>query len=136
MDGVPFDSLFEEFIDYQCINDANIGDEAWEEIKIFDGVKNDINDENNSYRYRVDNLWWHIAQLCIPRCSVKRFKYLVKLAEPVLVLPHGNEELERLISIVRKNKTLGRSFLKLHRTLSSILAVKTMYPESDCPCFQ
>ena len=63
--------------------------------KVSDGVKNDINDENNSYHYRVDILWWHIAQLCIPGYSIKRFKYLIKLAELVLVMPHSNAELEK-----------------------------------------
>ena len=58
----------------------------WEKAKVSDGVKNDINDENNSYHYRVDILWWHIAQFCIPGCSVKRFKYLIKLAQLVLVM--------------------------------------------------
>ena len=72
---------------------------------------------------------------CIPGCSVKRFKYLIRLAEMVLVMPHSNAELERFFSIVRKSKTLERSSLKLDGTLSSIFAVKTMYPESNCPCF-
>ena len=116
------------------MNNADTGDEAWEEAKESDRVKNDINDENNSYQYRVDILWWHIPQLCIPRCSVKRFKYLIKLAELVLAMPHTNAELERLFSIVREKKTLERSFSKLDG--SSILAVKTMYPESNCPCLQ
>ena len=46
-------------------------------------------------------------------------------------MPHSNAELERLFRIVRKNKTLERSSLKIGETFSSILAVKTMYPESD-----
>ena len=46
----------------------------------------------------------------------------------MLVMPHSNAELKRLFSIVRKNKTLEHSSLKLDGTLSSILAVKTMYP--------
>ena len=50
-------------------------------------------------------------------------------------MPHSDAELERLFSIVRKTKTLESSSLKLDGTLSSVLAVKTMYPESDCPCF-
>ena len=51
-------------------------------------------------------------------------------------MPHSDAELERLFSIVRKTKTLESSSLKLDGTLSSVLAVKTMYPESDWPCFQ
>ena len=130
MDGVPVDALYEELLDYQCMNDADTGDEEWEEAKVSDEVKNDINDENNLHHYRADILWWHIAQLCIPGCSGKRFKYLIKLAELLLVMPHSNAELG--FSIVRKNKTLEHSSLHLDGTLSSILAVKTMYPESYC----
>ena len=121
IDGVSVDTLYEEFVDYQCMNDADIVDEAWEEAKVSDGVKNDINDENNSYHYRVDILWWYTAQLCIPGCSVKRFKYLIKLAKLMLIMPHSNAELERLFSIVRKNKTLECSSLKLDGTVSGIL---------------
>ena len=80
MDGVPVHILYEKFIRYQFMNDADIGDGAWEEAKVSDGVKNEINDENNLHHYRVDILWWHIAQLCILGCSVKRFKYSIKLA--------------------------------------------------------
>ena len=75
--------------------------------KVSDGVKNDINDENNSYHYGVDILWWHIAQLCIPGCSVKRFKYLIKLAELVLVMPHSNAEL-----VSEKKQNFRTFFLK------------------------
>ena len=57
MDGVPVDTLYEEFIGYQFMNDADIGDGAWEEAKVSDGVKNEINDENNLHHYRVDILW-------------------------------------------------------------------------------
>ena len=103
MDGVSVDTLYEQFIDYQCMNDADIDDEASEEAKVSDGVKNDISHENNSCYYRVDTLSWYIAQLGIPGCSVKRFKNLIKLAELVLVMLHSNAELERLFSIVRKN---------------------------------
>ena len=58
---------------------------------------------------------------------------LPKVAEVILVIPHSNAELERLFSIVRKNKSLDRSSLTLDETLSSILATKTMYPESGPP---
>ena len=56
---------------------------------------------------------------------------LPKVAEVTLVIPHSNAELERLFSIVRKNKFLDRSSLSLDWTLLSILATKTTYPESE-----
>ena len=65
----------------------------------------------------------------------KRFKLLPKIAEVVLIIPHSNAELERLFSIVKKNKSLECSSMKPDGTLSSILAKKTMYPESSTPCY-
>ena len=35
MEGVPVDTSYEEFIDYQCINDADVGDKALEEAKAY-----------------------------------------------------------------------------------------------------
>ena len=72
----------------------------------------------------------------MPNSSAKHFKCLPKLAEIFLVLPHSNAELERLFSVVRKNKTDSRSSLELDGTLSSILAMKSKYPESRTPCFK
>eukprot|EP00795_Rhopilema_esculentum_P012577 gene12577-3276_t len=71
----------------------------------------------------------------IPGSNAKRFKFLPKLAEIILIIPHSNAELERLFSIVKKNKSIERSSMKLGGTLSSILAMKTMYPESNTPCY-
>ena len=66
--------------------------------------------------------------------NAPRFKHLFRVAEVVVILPHGNAEEERLFSIVRKNKTDSRSSLKLDGTLSSILKMKYAYPESEVPC--
>ena len=67
--------------------------------------------------------------------TMERFKFLPKVAEVVLVLPHCNAgHLERLFSIVRKNKTNATLSLKLDGTLSSILAIKSKYPKSVVPC--
>ena len=85
---------------------------------------------------RIDVLWWHIANLVIPGKQVKRLKVLPKVAKVTLVIQHSNAELERLFSIVRKNKSLDRSSLSLDGTLSSILATKTMYPKSETPCYK
>ncbi|PIK36826.1 hypothetical protein BSL78_26353 [Apostichopus japonicus] len=55
---------------------------------------------------------------------------------PMLSNSHSNAEQERLLSVVRKNKTDSRLSLKLDGTLSSILAMKLQYPESTVPCFK
>ena len=59
---------------------------------------------------------------------------LSKIAEVVLIISHSNAELERLFSLVKK-KSLERSSMKLDGKLSSILAMKTKYPESSTPCY-
>ena len=51
----------------------------------------------------MDVLWYYIANMKIAGSDAKCFKLLPKLAEVVLIIPHSNAELERLISIV-KNK--------------------------------
>ena len=63
----------------------------------------------------------------------KRFKLLQKVAE--IIIPHGNAELDRLFSIVQKNKSLENSSMKLDGTLSSILEMEAMYLESCTPCY-
>ena len=61
----------------------------------------------------MDTMWFHINKIKIASTTMKRFKFLPKVADVVLVLAHSNADLERLISIVRKNKTDARSSLKL-----------------------
>ena len=91
-------------------------------------------DEEVSH-YRVDILWWYISHMVIPKSSSRRFRYLQKVAELVLIL-HSNAGEERLFSMVRKNKTDSRSSLNLHGTLSDLLSMKLQYPESTSPCFK
>ena len=66
--------------------------------------------------------------------SLSHFKLLCRIASIVLVIPHSNADQESLFSIVHKNRTNSRSSLKLDRTLSSILSMKTHYPEATIPC--
>ena len=129
-DGIPIDKLFEEFSDYQTLADEDIGAEAWQAAKVVEEVEDD---GTEVLHYRVDVLWWYIANLKLCGSSVVRFKHLTKVAEAVLVIPHSNAEEERLFSIVRKNKTDSRSSLSLDGTLSNILAMKLQYPESTTP---
>lgn len=130
LEGINEDQLHDEFVDYQTLSSNDFPSEAFEEAKVVDGVV----DGEEVFHYRMDTLWWHLNRMRIPQSSVKRFKLLQKVAEAILVIPHSNVELERLFSIVRKNKTDARSSLKLDGTLSSILAMKSMYPETKTPC--
>jgi hypothetical protein len=87
MDTIKQDNLYEEFVDFRTLSDNDIGQTAWTEAKVIDG---EDEDGNTLLHYRVDVLWYHIAQLKVPETSLRRFKYLPLLAEIVLVIPHSN----------------------------------------------
>ena len=114
---VSGDTLYEELLDYQTLNNADFVDQAWEDAKVFEFVK-DENDEH-LFHYRIDVLWYYISLMTIPRSTAKRFRFLPKLAEIVLVISHSNAELERLFSIVKKNKSADRSSLQLNNYQAS-----------------
>ena len=133
MYSISADDLYEEFTDYQTLCGDDFNDKASEDAKVSEGLKDDI-DGKKLFHYRMDVLWYYIANMNIPGSNAKRFKLLPKVAEIVLIIPLSNAELERLCSIVRKKKSLERSSMKLG-TLSSILSTKTMYPESSVPCY-
>ena len=99
--SIPQDELYDEYFDYQTLKDSEIGTQAWEEAKIIDCEENGV---PTVFHYRVDVLWWHIANMKLPETNLPRFRHLLKVAELILVLPHSNAEEERLFSIVRKKK--------------------------------
>ena len=72
--------------------------------------------------------------MVVPGCSKKRFRYLPKMAELVLILPHSNAGEKGLFIMVRKNKTDSMSLMKLDGTLSNSLSIKLHYPETTTPC--
>ena len=131
LEFVHVDTLYEEFVDYQTSNESEL-EEGFEKAKVTDGIVN----EKDVFHFRMDVVWWYLANLNTPRTSVKRFHNLAKIAEIVLVIPHSNAEPKRLFSIVRKNKSDSRSKLALGGSLSSILTVKSHYPESATPCYK
>ena len=50
---VPVDILYEEFCDYQTLNDSEIGDEAWKAAKVLECIDSD---GNEVFHYRADVL--------------------------------------------------------------------------------
>ena len=70
------------------------------------------------------------------RNMISRFKVFSRIAVIVLVLSHSIVSLERLFSVIGKNKIDMRSSLKLDGTLSSIISIKTHNPESRTLCFK
>ena len=122
MQNVDNDLLFDEFNDYHSMCD----DDTWAEAEVVD--RKDEN-ENKIVNYRFDVLWHYIAKIIVPGTCNKRFKLLPQVASLVLVLPYSSAGLERLFSVVRKNKTDMRSSLKLDGTLSNILTTKAYNPD-------
>ena len=91
----------DEFSDYQTLTDNDIGKAAWEEAKVIES-ESDEDGSSQVYHYRVDILWWNIANMNLSGTNALRFKHLFRVAEVVVILPpHNNAEEERLFSIVR-----------------------------------
>ena len=121
------DKLFEEFIDFKSLSDSELPPGAWE---VDDGSK----------EYRIDTLWYHIQQLRSLAGSNQRFELLFKLTKLILITPHSNAGIERVFSLVKKNKCAGsnRDQLDIEGSLSSILTVKMEQPkyQEKCYCFK
>ena len=64
-----------------------IPEEVSDETKVVDGKDSD---ENEFFHYQMDILWWYLSSLTISGTNVMRFKYLIKVAEITLVMPHSN----------------------------------------------
>ena len=126
LQNIDNDMLFDEFVDNQSICDDDISPDGWAKAGVVD-----VKDENKNkiVHYRIDVLWHYIAKIIVPGTCNKRFKLLPQVASLVLVLPYSSAGLERLFSVVRKNKTDMRSSLKLDGTLSSILTTKAYNPD-------
>ena len=114
-----FDSLTEEFNEYQLLRDSDIPDHVMESCKTDRG---DL---------KLDSLWSFIGQMNDHAENALLFPRLWKVVRLILTIPHSNAEEERVFSIVRKNKTCFRPRLDPEETLASIVAVKlTMESES------
>ena len=126
-DDYEMDKLFEEFIDFESLSDSELPPGIWE---VDDGSK----------EYRIDTLWYHIQQLRSLAGSNQRFELLFKLTKLILITPHSNAGIERVFSLVKKNKCAGsnRDQLDIEGSLSSILTVKMEQPkyQEKCYCFK
>jgi len=122
-----YEQLFEEFIDFQTISEAEIClDEAIIEEH-----------EDGTKEYRIDVIWYELQNPKSPIGSNYRFGKLFKVAKIIIITPHSNAGIERVYYLVHKNKpeNSDRNRLDVNRSLSSIFAVKVDRPESVCKCF-
>lgn len=96
------ETLQEEFLDYQTLQDSEIREEIWAEATIKDGSTSNV---------RPDILW---AFLSTMKCSITgqpRFLHLSQIAMLVLTLPHSNADEERVFTYIKQNKTDFRDSL-------------------------
>ena len=87
----------------------------------------------------MDVLWYHLQSMKSPIRYNKRFNILFEVAQIVLLIPHSNAAIERLFSLLNKNKNelSDRNRLDQDKALSSILAVKLDCPDtSSAFCYQ
>ena len=80
----------------------------------------------------MDVILGFISLMKTPDGCKLRFPHLSRIARLILLLPHSNTGEERVLSLIRLNKTPYRSSLGLDGTLSSILTIKLHNPE---PCY-
>jgi hypothetical protein len=59
---IQIDAMYDEFCDYQTLTDDDIGEKAWSEAKIVDGLV----DGEEIFHHRVDVLWWYISDMVVP----------------------------------------------------------------------
>ena len=128
-DEHTYELLHEEFLDYRTLLESDLPKCAFEEAL--------IRENSEGKEYRMDIIWYYIQQLKNPAASNSRFKNLFQVARLVLLMPNSNAGIERLFSLVNKNKKDGadRSRLDIEGSLSSILTVKLDRPESESKCY-
>ena len=74
LEFVNVDTLYEEFVDYQTLSESEL-DEGFEKAKVTDGIVN----VKDVFHYRMDVVWWYLANLNTSGTSVKNFITLQRL---------------------------------------------------------
>ena len=113
------DRLQEDFTDYQLLDRCEIPERVWNEALLFEEETEDPRKEH----HRMDTIWAYLSGMKSLDSSL-RFKLLSKLGRLVLVIPHSNAGEERMFSLIRENKSPGRSNLDAKGTLSSMIQIK------------
>ena len=120
--------LYDEYREYKLLCDDDIDLSAAAITSYEDG----------SHEYRMDTIWYLIQDMKPVIGNTRIFGLLFQVARLVLITPHSNAGIERVYSLLNKNKREGseRNCLDVNNTLSSILAVKLDTPETTRPCYQ
>ena len=118
-----FDSLTEEFNEYQLLCDSDIPDHVMESCK------------NDRGELKLVSLWSFIGQMKDCAENALPFPRLWKVVRLILTISHSNAEEERVFSIVRKNKTCFQPRLDPEETLASIVTVKLVMKSESVETF-
>ena len=126
-DEYSYELLYDQFHEYKLVNEN--------EIKLEEAIISEYND--GSKDYRMDTIWYMLYNLKSLVGNDSRFHLLFQVAKLILITPHSNSGIERVYSLVNKNKRQGteRNRLDIEGSLSSILAVKLDRPESKFACY-
>ena len=122
------DRLQEEFTDYQLLDESTIPEAVWKQALVYEEEAEDTG--TSKEHHRMDTIWAYMSGMKNVD-STLRFKLLSQVARLVLVIPHSNAGEERVFSLIRQNKTPGRSSLDANGTLSSMIQIKLA---NYCPC--
>ena len=88
--------MFEEFTDYKTLSISELPDTALTDTLIASYEDHD--------EYRLGTTWYHICQMKSLIGNDYRFRNLFNVVRLVLVTPHSNAGIERVYSLVNKNK--------------------------------
>ena len=106
---------------------ADIADDVYDEFRLYQSlpaIPADLSVQVTEGDHLQPDIVWHGLEKLKDVNGKSLFAQLAKVAKLVLVLPHSNADEERIISLVRKNKTAFRSNLSLDTTLPNILHCK------------
>ena len=115
--------LYEQFVDFQTLSEEELPNRTLADVIIKEFEDEDGKTQNE---YRMDILWYNFQSMKSPIGNNKRLNILFEVAWIVLLIPDSNAAIERLFSLVNKNKneSSDRNRLDQDKALSSILAVK------------
>ena len=108
-----------------------------DEIDLNEAILNEY--EDGTIEYRMDTIWYLLQDMRSVVGNFKRFGLLFQVARFILITLHSNAGIERVYSLVNKNKKEGseRNRLDIDGTLSSILAAKLAISDTkDNPCYK
>ena len=98
-DPAEFDSLYDEFVAYQLLQDSDIPEKVINQAT----VVSEYSEGNTVNRLRMDIIWGHLSE-DKASSGMKRFPKLSSVALLVLTLPHSNADEERVFSLIEKRR--------------------------------